>query len=149
VLSAAIQHCKGDQAKAATEMLTELQRAETTLTFDAREYALAQMTLLQRLDLLVGLAAAERTSLALFGMLLADCGMRWTDLFRQYLGKNVLNMFRQDHGYKTGTYLKIWHGREDNEHLVEVLEIVDVEAPDVRDRLYDALKLRYRQLLPD
>lgn len=148
-LSAAIQHCKGDQAKAATEMLTELQRAETTLTFDAREYALAQMTLLQRLDLLVGLAAAERTSLALFGMLLADCGMRWTDLFRQYLGKNVLNMFRQDHGYKTGTYLKIWHGREDNEHLVEVLEIVDVEAPDVRDRLYDALKLRYRQLLPD
>jgi len=148
-LSAAIQRCNGDQARAATEMLAELQRAETAVTFDAREYALAQMTLLQRLDLLVGLAAAERTSLALFGMLLADCGMRWTDLFRQYLGKNVLNMFRQDHGYKTGTYLKIWHGREDNEHLVEVLEIVDVEAPDVRDRLYDALKLRYRQLLPD
>jgi hypothetical protein len=54
-----------------------------------------------------------------------------------------MNVFRQDHGYKAGTYIKIWNGREDNEHLVEVLEIVDLESPHVRDELYSSLKARY------
>lgn len=148
VLSAAIQRCQGDQARAAAEMLQELALAKASVTFDVREYPLAQMNLLQRLDLLVGLAAAQRTDLALFGALLADCDMRWSDLFRQYLGKNVLNIFRQDHGYKAGTYIKLWQGREDNEHLVEVLEIVDIEAPDVQGLLYEALRSRYQQVMP-
>lgn len=148
VLSAAIQRCRGDQTQAAAEMLQELALANASVTFDGREYSLASMNLLQRLDLLVGLAAAQRTDLALFGALLADCDMRWNDLFRQYLGKNVLNMFRQDHGYKAGTYIKLWQGREDNEHLVEVLEIVDVEAPDVQGLLYEALRSRYQQVMP-
>lgn len=147
VLSAAIQRCQGDQARAAAEMLAELGQANPRVTFDGREYSLAQMSLLQRLDLLVGLAAAQRTDLALFGALLLDCNMRWGDLFRQYLGKNVLNMFRQDHGYKAGTYIKLWQGREDNEHLVEVLEIVDIEAPDLQGRLYEALRSRYQQVM--
>jgi dimeric dUTPase (all-alpha-NTP-PPase superfamily) len=149
VLSAAIQRCQGDQARAAAEMLEALERGNAGVTFDGREYSLAPLDLLSRLDLLVGLAAAQRTNLALFGALLADCGMRWSDLFRQYLGKNVLNMFRQDHGYKAGTYIKLWHGREDNEHLVEVLEIIDVEAPDVQGSLYEALRSRYQQVTLD
>jgi len=146
VLSAAIQRCEGDQTKAAAEMLEALAQDNTSVMFDGREYSLAQMNLLQHLDLLVGLAAAQRTNLALFGTLLADCDLRWGDLFRQYLGKNVLNMFRQDHGYKAGTYIKLWQGREDNEHLVEMLEIVDVEAPDLQGRLYEALRSRYQQV---
>lgn len=43
--------------------------------------------------------------------------MNWLEWFKQYTGKNVLNVFRQDHGYKAGTYIKVWDGREDNEHL--------------------------------
>lgn len=30
------------------------------------------------------------------------------DLYEKYIGKNVLNLFRQDHGYKEGTYNKHW-----------------------------------------
>ena len=75
--------------------------------------------------------------------MLSDCGMDWTSLFRQYIGKNVLNMFRQDHGYKAGTYIKIWDGREDNEHLVEILELAELNDGDVRDALYQSLKARY------
>ena len=37
-----------------------------------------------------------------------------TALYRLYVGKNILNRFRQDHGYKEGSYVKIWHGEEDN-----------------------------------
>ena len=35
-------------------------------------------------------------------------------LYRLYVGKNILNQFRQDHGYKEGTYIKVWNGKEDN-----------------------------------
>ena len=37
-----------------------------------------------------------------------------TDLYRLYVGKNILNQFRQDNGYKEGTYIKVWDGKEDN-----------------------------------
>jgi dimeric dUTPase (all-alpha-NTP-PPase superfamily) len=66
-----------------------------------------------------------------------------TELFELYVGKNVLNNFRQDHGYKTGEYRKLWQGREDNEHLIEVLRDLDCRAEAVPDELYRALQQRY------
>lgn len=39
------------------------------------------------------------------------------DLLKSYMKKNVLNQFRQDHGYTTGTYIKVWSGEEDNVYL--------------------------------
>lgn len=65
------------------------------------------------------------------------------ELFEMYVGKNVLNNFRQDHGYKSGDYLKEWHGREDNEHLVEVLEGLSCEPDEVPRAVYEALIERY------
>jgi len=69
--------------------------------------------------------------------------MPFTELFELYVGKNVLNNFRQAHGYKTGEYLKVWHGREDNEHLVELLRALDCPAEAVPGELYRALQQRY------
>ncbi|MBI3223119.1 MAG: dUTP diphosphatase [Nitrosomonadales bacterium] len=143
MLSAAIQARHGDLVLARQDMMAELHAMKQEVQFDGQGYGLVDLSLLEKLDLLVGLAAAGRTSLALFEALLRDCGLDWLGLFKQYVGKNVLNVFRQDHGYKAGTYIKIWAGREDNEHLVEVLEIVDLNAGDVRDRLYQSLKARY------
>ena len=48
------------------------------------------------------------------------CGlieMSGKELYLNYVGKNVLNRFRQDNGYKDGSYVKIWNGREDNQVL--------------------------------
>jgi dimeric dUTPase (all-alpha-NTP-PPase superfamily) len=143
VLSAVIQSKHGSIPLAKMEMVAEFNLHQKSVQFDNQYYLLAQMSLLEKLDLLVGLAAAKRTNLALFESLLNDCGMDWQVLFKQYVGKNVLNIFRQDHGYKAGTYIKTWDGREDNEHLVEVLELADLNAEDVRDSLYQALKARY------
>ncbi len=64
-------------------------------------------------------------------------------LFRHYVGKNVLNFFRQDHGYKDGSYIKEWHGREDNEHLSELLLELDSASESFRDDVYAGLKQRY------
>lgn len=141
ILSTVIQNTRGSIRFATIEMISEL--SQKSVQFDNQHYILAKMNLLEKLDLLVGLSAAKRTSLALFNSLLSDCGMSWVELFKQYTGKNVLNIFRQDYGYKAGTYIKIWNGREDNEHLVELLDIIDLSADNVHDELYRTLKSRY------
>ncbi len=147
ILSTVIQNTRGSIRFAAIEMISEL--SQKSVQFDNQHYILAKMSLLEKLDLLVGLSAAKRTSLALFNSLLSDCGMSWVELFKQYTGKNVLNIFRQDYGYKAGTYIKIWNGREDNEHLVELLDIIDLSADNVHDELYQTLKSRYMLALDE
>jgi hypothetical protein len=54
--------------------------------------------------------------------------MDFDHLHDWYMGKNTLNNFRQANGYATGAYRKHWSdGREDNEHLVELLESGGIE----------------------
>ena len=48
--------------------------------------------------------------------------LTFDDLYRLYIGKNALNQFRQEHGYKEGTYIKEWGGKEDNVVMQEILE---------------------------
>ena len=82
-----------------------------------------------------------------FAMLLADADLGFDELYQRYIGKNVLNFFRQDHGYQDGTYQKNWGGREDNEHLVELVAELDVTDPSFKDHLYEALRQRYLKLV--
>ncbi|WP_369797778.1 hypothetical protein [Microbulbifer sp. HZ11] len=53
------------------------------------------------------------------------------------------NQLRQDYGYKDGSYVKTWEGREDNEHLAEIVQSLDATAENFSDQLYEALKRRY------
>lgn len=69
--------------------------------------------------------------------------MELDELFELYIGKNILNRFRQNHGYKEGTYRKEWSGREDNEHLIEALDTLRVEPDQVPNVLYQELERRY------
>jgi dimeric dUTPase (all-alpha-NTP-PPase superfamily) len=77
-------------------------------------------------------------------MLAAD--LDFDSLYTAYVGKNVLNFFRQDHGYKDGSYIKQWAGREDNEHLVDLVAELDHQAEDFADQVYQALEARYRDV---
>jgi len=61
-------------------------------------------------------------------------------LYRLYVGKNILNQFRQDHGYKEGTYIKVWNGEEDN---VVMSRILDQNSDITPDELYERLKELY------
>jgi dimeric dUTPase (all-alpha-NTP-PPase superfamily) len=69
--------------------------------------------------------------------------MSFDELYEVYTGKNVLNMFRQDNGYKDGTYQKIWNGREDNEHLADILDSLDSNSHTFKDDVYNALGSAY------
>ena len=46
-------------------------------------------------------------------------------------------------GYKDGSYIKQWQGREDNEHLVEVMAEMDLSLPNIQQQVYSALESRY------
>lgn len=94
--------------------------------------ALAQQTLAQR-----------AFPVAAFVDVMAALPIDLDELFRIYVGKNVLNVFRQANGYQSGTYVKVWQGREDNEHLFELVGTLDAASSAFFDDLYRALEARY------
>lgn len=51
--------------------------------------------------------------------------LQFEELFNLYIGKNVLNEFRQNNGYKEGKYIKIWDNKEDNVVMQEILASLD------------------------
>lgn len=71
-----------------------------------------------------------------------QCGLNMSVLYKFYVGKNILNKFRQDNGYKEGTYKKNWNGVEDNVVMTGLLENSALGA----DELYDALDKAYKAL---
>ena len=89
--------------------------------------------------------SSKSFSVSEFGRLMAGIDMDFDQLYVGYVGKNVLNFFRQDHGYKDGTYIKVWSGKEDNEHLVEASAELDTTKASFKDELYQALSQRYRE----
>ncbi len=75
--------------------------------------------------------------------LMQHLDMDLDELYERYVGKNVLNVFRQDNGYKTGQYTKMWNGREDNEYLEDILQTLDVNSVSYRDDVYSSLSSQY------
>lgn len=90
--------------------------------------------------------ALQSKSFALgpFVVAMQNLPMTYQELFDMYVGKNVLNQFRQANGYQDGSYRKVWRGREDNEHLVELLAELQGEAEALPERLFAALQARYQ-----
>jgi dimeric dUTPase (all-alpha-NTP-PPase superfamily) len=97
-------------------------------------------------ELATSVLATRKFSIVDFMSMLDSADMSLDDLYLAYVGKNVLNFFRQDNGYKEGTYIKNWDGREDNEHLVELAAELEKSAGDFSEQLYQALDSRYKQL---
>jgi len=119
------------------EEITETLSVELTENSGEQDFKIA----------LENLACAAVSKKAFDAVALADCmrlmSMDLNELFRQYVGKNTLNFFRQDHGYKEGSYIKIWHGEEDNEVLANLVNTLDASATDFQQQLYTALEEKY------
>ncbi len=122
----------GDYRRIATAIIDEWHSAPAALPF------------LEEVERLAFAAVGERRfAVSSVRHLLAACERDFDDLYRSYVAKNVLNMFRQDHGYKRGDYLKIWNGREDNEVLSDLINELDSAKAGFRDAVYQALSARY------
>ena len=79
-----------------------------------------------------------------FFKLMIDINLTFEDLYVGYISKNVLNTFRQDNGYQTGTYIKNWDGIEDNEYLISLALKLDPNNGSFSSDLYDAMKKAYK-----
>lgn len=101
----------------------------------------------QTLEVLAGQAVMyQHFDGASFAGCMGQIEMPFEELFKSYVGKNTLNFFRQDNGYKDGTYIKEWNGLEDNEVLVELLEKLDPTQEDFKNQVYKGLADRYSTL---
>ena len=145
ILSEILLRNQADQDKSLTA-LTDLLSDSSTLNgihFDNQQFLINELDLIAKFELLIALSVSRRIELALFASIMTDCEISWTELYCQYVGKNVLNMFRQDKGYKEGTYQKTWNGREDNEYLVEIIGSLDSSRLEFKDEVYSALESAY------
>ena len=70
-------------------------------------------------------------------------GLSFVNLQKIYIGKNCLNKFRQDNGYKEGTYIKVWNGDEDN---VAMMKVIDSSDDITFDETYKKLQEIYKTL---
>lgn len=144
LLSEILLRASGDNGKAAAALQLQLQQSnQLTVHCDGQTFDLQPMSLLDKLQLLIALSSLNRIELNVFAAVLSDCQMSWSELYQQYVGKNVLNFFRQDHGYKEGSYQKIWGNREDNEHLVELMAQLPQDSESYPEQLYAQLQKRY------
>lgn len=137
-LEAAARHIDAEMARGTVDISVSIMSGELV-----HNHKMGNEDIRDRMEAMVGLAACGFFSFSLFAALLKDADMTMDDLFKQYVAKNVLNFFRQDNGYKEGTYRKVWNGREDNEHLVELMADVDFSRSTARDVLYVMLEKRY------
>lgn len=87
--------------------------------------------------------ATRQFDLDAFAAVMRSLPLSFDELYRLYIGKNALNAFRQEHGYKAGSYRKRWQGREDNEHLMDILRELDSGQADFAERVSAALAERY------
>ena len=66
--------------------------------------------------------------------------LKLPELYKLYIGKNILNKFRQDNGYKEGSYIKVWSDKEDNVVMQSILDKYENITP---TELYKALEEAY------
>lgn len=67
-------------------------------------------------------------------------------LCNHYIVKNTLNIFRAKNGYKSGSYIKTWNGKEDNEVLLEVYSTTNQSSSTLADDLYSKLEEAYKEV---
>ena len=114
----------------------------STTAFASQDEVIAKVENLIRLSIATEALELDKLLSEFFDLVLMS-GLNLETLYRLYVGKNILNQFRQDHGYKDGSYIKIWNGEEDNVVMKRIWETNGDIKPDV---LYEELQKAYKLL---
>jgi len=113
-----------------------------------KEYFATQDEVIAKVEELIRLSISDKDLnlerlISDFFDLVIISGLDLDTLYRLYVGKNILNQFRQDNGYKDSSYIKIWNGEEDNVVMKRIWE----ENGDIKpDGLYKELTKAYSSL---
>ena len=91
-------------------------------------------------------SADNKPALYPTSQLLRHAGFNLETLFREYIIKNILNGFRQENGYKDGTYIKQWKWMgataEDNLCVGSLAELIELDE-DFGSNLKKAMEDEY------
>lgn len=118
------------------------QVTQTSSLFASQDVIIGKVEELMKITLDKGELELEALFENFFDLVVMS-GLDLETLYRLYVGKNILNQFRQDNGYKDGSYIKVWDGLEDNVVMKRIWE----ENSDIKpDMLYRELTKTYLAL---
>jgi len=149
VLSLAIEQYAQEGKNSLEQIANDMTKASSfeamqsnSLAFEDEKSVMAQVELvmflvLDKKDFHLEKLIEEFFTLVVMGALDLD------SLYKLYVGKNILNQFRQDNGYKAGTYIKVWNGKEDNVVMMQLWQNNPNYTP---DELYADLEKEYNKL---
>ncbi len=150
VLSLLLQEYKLQEQGSIEELAQHIQEQEGFQSFssldyrpEADHYEIIQMVEHMMYDVLKPEDFDLDALIRDFFVMALHCGVNLQVLYTLYIGKNILNSFRQDHGYKEGTYIKTWNGKEDN---VVMQDIMAKNPQYGSSELYEGLKKIYTTL---
>ncbi len=110
--------------------------------FDQQDNVIVKVENIMRISLSNDALNIEELIKEFFDLVVMS-GLDLETLYRLYVGKNILNQFRQDNGYKDGSYIKVWAGEEDN---VVMKRVWEEDANIKPDALYKELTKLYLAL---
>ncbi len=147
IMSLAIEHYDQEMKGGIEDiamMISELESLQLIDNVESEQFALDKDIMVKVEELMIGSLSRENFDLVAmfksFFELVDMSGLNLDTLYRLYVGKNILNQFRQDNGYKDGSYVKVWGDKEDNVVMKQVWE----ENPDLKpDALYKELTKKY------
>ena len=146
IMSLAIEEYATKKIGNIEDIAVKISESESFKNIVVQESSFAEIdTILTKIENLMRIALSKEelnldALIAEFFDLVSMSGLTLESLYRLYVGKNILNQFRQDNGYKEGTYIKIWNGKEDNVVMKAIWETHSDITPEL---LYSELNKAY------
>jgi len=133
------------------EIINKIKKSQLKLDYKAIDKTnIKQNDILSCSDKFLQTLICNNDDMILINDFLALCGvcsLEYNWLYKLYIGKNALNKFRQDNGYKEGKYKKIWNFKgkecEDNIVMQDILQNSKDDTPTL-DMVYSTLKDAYK-----
>jgi dimeric dUTPase (all-alpha-NTP-PPase superfamily) len=126
IMSEALRVYKVDNLGDITQLTSDIEALKnfTLFTDEANKEREDIYTQMQKVESFVSTLfnhSSILTVISEFLTIATNANLHLNRLYALYIGKNILNQFRQDHGYKEGTYMKVWNGKEDNVVMQKIL----------------------------
>lgn len=145
-LSDILLSTSGDIASAANLMLAECDIKNNEVSINKITFDIETADMQTLFEILAATSILRQRNFNVFQHIMEKCNLDWSSLYIGYVSKNILNIFRQDNGYKDGTYKKIWENREDNEHLHDIVSSLDSSSATFSKNIIEALTKKYESL---
>jgi dimeric dUTPase (all-alpha-NTP-PPase superfamily) len=135
------------------QMAMYLQMRNEVIAMGGKVISPVSISSIELFRLCGALAASDRETLPTIFSITDSLGMSACEVANLYRQKAMLNYFRQMHGYREGTYIKVWHREdwerplEDNDVMQSLAHSIDWSHGNAADQLYAKLDEVYLSIV--